>query len=208
MAVGGVFFGMGNLDDGGAGFVEPFEELHDLVALCGVEITGGFIGENEFGILNDGTGDADKLLLTAGELVGEEILFGDDVEAVESVANKAGAFFLRNVFVGERNFKIFVDSEVVDQVIRLEDETDVVFVEFVALFGVHFVYGLIKEVVFAAPGGIEHADDAEERGLPRPGGTHEGDEFAGLDFERDAAENVKLIDAGVEGFFDVVELDE
>ena len=37
---------MGDLDDGGASFIEFFEELHDFFALGGVEIAGGLVGEN------------------------------------------------------------------------------------------------------------------------------------------------------------------
>ena len=172
-----------------------------------MEIAGGLVGEDEFGMLDYGASYTDELLLAAGELIGVEVFFGDDVEAIEGVADEAGAFFLRDVFVGERDFEIFVDGEVVDEVVGLEDETDVVFVEFVALLVVEFVDGLIEEIVFAGPGGVEHADDGEERGLPCPGGTHEGDEFAGLDFEGDAAKDVELVGSGVEGFFDVAELD-
>jgi len=178
---------MGNLNDGGTGIVELLEELHDFFALRGVEIAGGLIGENEFGILDHGAGHANELLLAAGELAGEKILFADDVETIESVADKAGAFFLRNVFVGEGDFKVFVDSEIVDEVIGLKDETDVVLVEFVALLGAELVDGLIEEEVFAGPGTVEHTEDAEECGLACAGGTHEGDELAGLDFERDTA---------------------
>ena len=74
-------------------------------------------------------------------MVGEKIFFGDDVEAVESVADEAGAFFLGDIFVGERDFEIFVDGEIVDEMVGLEDEADVVFVEFVALLVVEFVNG-------------------------------------------------------------------
>jgi hypothetical protein len=208
IAVGGIFLGMGNLNDGGAGIVESFEELHDLFALRGVQIAGGLIGKNEFGILDDGTGDTDQLLLPARKLIGKQIFLGDDVEAIEGVANQAGTLFLRDIFVGEGNFEIFVDGEIVDEVIGLKDETDIVFVQFVALLGVEFVDGLIEEIVFAGPGAIEHTDDGKQRGLPCPGWSHKGDEFAGLNFESDAAQDVKLVGSGAEGFFEVTKLNE
>jgi hypothetical protein len=199
---------VGDLNDGGASFIEFSEELHDFFALRGVEIAGGLIGQNEFGILDDRAGDTDQLLLAAGKLAGEKIFFGNDVEAVESVADKAGAFFLGDIFVGERDFEVFVDGEIVDEMVGLEDETDVVFVEFVALLVVDFVNGLIEEIVFAGPGTIEHAEDAEEGGLPCPGRTHEGDKFAGQDVESDATEYVEFVGTGIVGFFNVLELDE
>ena len=208
IAVGGIFFGVGDLDDGGAGIVEFFEELHDLFALDGVKIAGGLIGQDELGILDDRARDADELLLAAGELTGEEIFFADDIEAVEGVADEAGPLLVRDIFVGEGDFEIFVNGEVVDEVVGLEDEADVVFVELVALLGVEFVNGLIEEQIFAGPGAVEHAEDAEEGGLPCPGGTHEGNELAGLDLKGDAAKDIEFLRAGLEGFFDVLQLDE
>ena len=208
IAAGGVFFGMGDLDDGGAGFIEFLEELHDLVALDGMEIAGGLIGEDELGILDDGAGYADELLLAAGELIGEKIFFADDVEAIESVADEAGALLLRNVFVGQGDFKIFVDGKIVYKVVGLENEADVVLVELVALLGAEFVDVVLEEIVFAGPSAIKHAENAEQGGLPCPGGSHDGDELAGLDIESDAAKDIESLRAGFEGFFYVFEANE
>src|ERR1700682_617401 len=89
VAEGGVALGVSDLNDGGAAFVQALEELHDFVALSGVEVAGGLVGEDELGVLNDRARDPDELLLTSGKLVGEEIFFADDVEAVEDVADQA-----------------------------------------------------------------------------------------------------------------------
>src|SRR5271165_3232541 len=127
---------MGDLNDGRAGVVQACEELHDFVALRGVQIAGGFVGEDELGILDYGTGDADELLLSAGKLIGEEIFLSDNVEAVENIADQADAFFVRKIAVGEWNFEVFKDGEAVDEVVALEHESDVGFVKLVALFNV------------------------------------------------------------------------
>src|SRR5437868_14368295 len=66
VAVGGVALGVGDLKDGGAAFVEALEELHDLFALRGVQVSSGLISKNELGILNNGARHANKLLLSAG----------------------------------------------------------------------------------------------------------------------------------------------
>ena len=50
--------------------VELVEERHDLVAGLGVEVAGGFVGEDDGGLVDEGAGDGDALTLTAGELVG------------------------------------------------------------------------------------------------------------------------------------------
>ena len=49
------------------------EEFHDLTAAMGVEGRGWFVGENEAGVIGEGAGDGDPLLLTAGEGSGQVI---------------------------------------------------------------------------------------------------------------------------------------
>lgn len=103
------------MDDGHAVVAVQFaEELHDLAALVGVEVAGGFVGENEGGLGDEGAGDAEGLLLAAGELGGVEVFFGD-------------------VAVGARDLEVFVDGEVVEEVVALEDEAEVLFLEFETL---------------------------------------------------------------------------
>src|SRR5260370_40818567 len=115
MTIHGIAIGVGDLNDCRAGFVEALKALHELVALSGVKVAGRLVGEDELGILDDRARDAHKLLLAAGKLVGEEILLADYVEAVEDIANQADALFVRNIFVGERDFEIFEDGEIVDE---------------------------------------------------------------------------------------------
>src|SRR5260370_705482 len=173
--------------------------VHDPVALSGVKVGGRLVGEDQLWILDDRARDANELLLAARKLVGEEILLADDVEAVEDIANQADALFVRNIFVGERDFEIFEDGEIVDEVIALEDEADVGFVQLVAFLDVEFVDGLIVKIVFAVPRAVEHADDAEQRGFSGIGRSHEGDEFAGLNVQGDAAEDEEFAAARLEG---------
>jgi len=50
--------------------VEMTEELHNLSSGGGIEIAGGLVGENDGGIINDGSGDCDALPLSARQLIG------------------------------------------------------------------------------------------------------------------------------------------
>ena len=61
---------MGDDDDGVAFAVELFEKGEDFDAGFGVEISGGFVGQNNRGVVDQGAGDGDALFLAAGELVG------------------------------------------------------------------------------------------------------------------------------------------
>src|ERR1700676_5274453 len=208
VAEGGVALGVGDLNDGGAAFVQAFEELHDLFALCGVKVSRGLVGENELGILDDRASDADQLLLTARKLVGKEIFLADDVEAVEDVADQADALFVGHILIRERDFQIFEDSKIVDQVIALKNEADIGFVQLVAFFDVELVDRLIEEIVFAGPSTVEHAYDAQQRGFPGAGRSHEGDKLTLLNVDVDTAKHKKFAAAGLEGLLQVSQLNQ
>ena len=59
---------VGGDDDGGAEPVHFLEELHQTLGLGVIEIAGGFVGEEQAGAVDDGSGDGDALLLAAGQL--------------------------------------------------------------------------------------------------------------------------------------------
>jgi hypothetical protein len=52
-------------DDGFAGGDEFIEKLEDLLACFGIERAGGFISQEDEGLIDHGAGDADALLLAA-----------------------------------------------------------------------------------------------------------------------------------------------
>ena len=87
--------------------------------------------------------------------------------------------------------------------IALEHEAHVALVEFGAVLLVHLVDGVVEKEIFAGPGGIVHAEDVEKRGLPCPGRSHDGDEFAFFDFYVDATQDVVLGRSLFKAFFDV-----
>src|SRR6266404_2884702 len=208
VAVGGVALGVGDLKDGGATLVEALEELHDLFALRGVQVSGGLVGENELGILNHRARHSHELLLSAGKLIRKQVFLPDDVETIKNVADQAHALFVRNIFVGERDFEIFEDRKIVDQVVALENEADIGLVQFVALLDVEFVDRLIEKIVFTIPRAIEHADNAEQRGFPRARRTHEGDELPLLNVDVDAAKHKEFAPTGLESLLEIAHLNQ
>jgi hypothetical protein len=56
---------MRDLHDRGAFAVELLEELHDFLALVGVQVAGRLVREDQLRIGDDGARDADELLLAA-----------------------------------------------------------------------------------------------------------------------------------------------
>ena len=72
---------MGAENDVLAGFREFLDEFQHLGGHLGIECGGGFVEKQNFRLTRDGAGDADALLLAAGQLRGQ--LFGV-VEQAES----------------------------------------------------------------------------------------------------------------------------
>ncbi len=105
---------MGDHDDSVALGVDALEFFHDGEGRVGVEIAGRLVGEDDFGVSDDGAGDGDALLLTAGELVGVVIFFFFHVEAVESFGSldETAGFMVARVDKGEGN--VFDDGEIGD----------------------------------------------------------------------------------------------
>lgn len=203
----GVFLGVGDLDDGGAFVVEFGEEVHDFPALVGVEIAGGFVGEDQARAGDDGAGDGDELLLSAAELARIEVLLRDDVETVEGIRDERFAFSLFDVPIRKWDVEVFADGEVVEEVELLEDEADVFLVEFGAGALVELVDGVAVQMIFTGPVAVVHAENGKERRFAGAARSHEGHEVAFVYLEADLTEDEEFTGLGFDGFFDVLEFD-
>ena len=112
--------------------------------------------------MDDGAGDADELLLAAGELRRVEVFFADDVELVQCVRHESLALGAGDVLVGERQVDVLGDGQVVEQVVALEDHADTASGEVGALFAVEGMDGRVVEEELAAPCVVEHGEDVEQ----------------------------------------------
>ena len=61
---------VGHHDDGDAAAVQELELVQDILGLVRGQVSGGFVGEDDPGMVDQGPGDGHPLLLAAGELVG------------------------------------------------------------------------------------------------------------------------------------------
>ncbi len=60
---------MGDHDDGNSHLsIETLKDTHDLFTCLRIEIAGGFIGQNNSGVVNQGTSNGDALLLASRKL--------------------------------------------------------------------------------------------------------------------------------------------
>src|SRR5664280_1169512 len=95
-----------------------------------------------------------------------------NVKSSERAALVCDALGALDVPVRQRNVQVLVDRQVVDQVVALEDEADILLVQLHPLAGFHAVDLMAHKLEFPRPGAVQHPQDAEKSGFPRPGRTH------------------------------------
>ena len=79
---------MGGHDDGGFGAVDPVEEFHDADGGLRVEVSGGLVGDQDLGPVDEGPGDGDALLLAAGEFLVESAFFPAEADQFQGLGNE------------------------------------------------------------------------------------------------------------------------
>jgi hypothetical protein len=152
-----------------------------------VERAGGFVGQQDFGVVHERTADGRTLTFATGELlnlliqaVGESGALGKKMQSL--VGEDA---------IGSRSYgrdqAILSERQVGDEVVKLEDETDFVTkqLEQVAM-AIHF--DAVDNDV-AAVGCVESAEEMEESAFAAAGGTAECDGFSLSGFEVYAAKH-------------------
>ncbi len=203
VAVLRVLLVMRDLDDGRTLLVEPLEELHDLFALARMQVACRFVGENQLGIRDHRARNRDQLLLPSRKLIGIEILFTHHVETVERVTDDALALGFFDVPVRERDIEVFVNGQRIEQMVALEHEPDVLFVDLRSILLVQLMDRVFKEVVFACPGAVVHSKKMKQSGLPCPRRAHDGNKLAFLYVDVDAPQHVGFGWTVLEKLFDV-----
>ena len=162
-----------------------------------MDALGGLVENEEFRIREERAADGELLLLTAGEhaaFAGQHFLQDgkQTVDAFEaSVVGGPAATVDEETYV-----EIFFDGEVREDVAALRDVGDPGAGADVGGEGGDVLAG---EGEGAAAHGQEAGDGAERGGLAYAVATHEGDDFAGVHGEVDAAEDAGAGDVGFDG---------
>src|SRR5262249_48342726 len=89
-----------------------------------VEISGRLVGQEDVRIGDQRTRDRGALLLASGKLVGEMGQAPFETDAFEGRARPRRPELAVETAVDERQFDVFGDSQVRDELKRLEDEAD------------------------------------------------------------------------------------
>jgi hypothetical protein len=192
---------VGSEEDCGAGFVNLLEEAEDIEGELWVEVTGGLVGEDKGGLTDDGAGDGDTLLLTAGEDPRGVIATSCEPDAFEGFADAGSNEALRKSKDLEGDGDVFRDRPGVDELEVLEDDAKISAKERDGLGGETGDVAT-EEKDTAVVNGIGSVEEAEHGGFAGAAGAGDEDELTAFDDEVDAAQNGQ---AGAVGFVDVLE---
>lgn len=216
----GDFEVVGDHDDGLSGVVEGLEEVDDFASGGGVEVAGGFVGEDDFGFVGECASDGDALSFAAAELCRSVVEALAESDGFEECFGALSSLSSRGAGEGEGDFDVLSSGEHLEEVEGLEDEAECSESECGAVFAAEVLGGLSLDVDLALCGGVDEAEEVEEGGFAAAGGSGDGDEVAGLDvdvaglecFDALASESVDALEVadgedggcGVVGVFGVV----
>jgi len=176
---------VGNHENGMAGAVEFAEEADDDFFVGFVEITGGLVGQDELGLIDERASDGDALLFTAGKLRRKVSEAMAEADALESFP---GLILVGDAVEVLRKHDVFKRVEVRHEVELLEDKAD-----FFGTVADEFIFAKIGKVDavddhVAGGEGVETAENVDERGFAGARRAHKGDPFASLNVEGNSVE--------------------
>ena len=152
-------------DDGSTLLVQLLQQVHHFLAVLRIEVTGRFVGQNQFRVGHYGTGNGHTLLLTAGELLREVLGTVADGHALHRLFDALLAFAGRHAHVEQRQFDVLIHVQLVNQVEALEYEADDTLAQAGALgFGI-FRHFRAVQVIFSLRGVVQQAQNVEQGGL-------------------------------------------
>src|SRR5262245_52753888 len=115
---------VGHDDDGDAITVQVLEQGHDLHAGPRVEGASGLVGQDEYGLIDEGAGDGDALLLTAGELSGVMMLAIRQPDRRQLCLGALPSIARCRPGVEERQLDVLERGRPGQEIERLKDEAD------------------------------------------------------------------------------------
>jgi hypothetical protein len=195
---------VGDDDEGFVVVVGEFEEeRHDFRAVFGIEVAGGFVGEEDIGIVDKGAGDGGALLFAPGEFGGEMVKAVAEADFFEGIGGGVcGAFQADHG--GEAN--IFEGGEFGEEEVILKDVAHVTIAQAGEAGAGAVIDGGAVEEDAPGLGFLQASKGIEEGGFPGAGGAAEKEFLPGMDGDVDAAEDVDGVIGDGEGLVDVLGL--
>src|SRR5580698_5643223 len=166
-------------DERGAACVYPSKHLHDGISVCGVEITGGLIGQDDLRARHQRTSYRDPLLLTSRKLLRHVLGAMCQTDFFEGGLHAFAAFMTRHMPVDQSHLDVLRNIQIIDQVEALEHETDACAARYV----------LTKKPIGSGGRTIDQTENIEERRLAATRRPHDCEKFAAIDAKTDIVES-------------------
>ena len=164
LSVGGEVGVVGDDDESRALPVEAMEDVEDELLVGLVEIPGGFVGQDDLRMVDEGAGDAHALLLTAGQLRGQVV---GSVPQTHVLQGLHGLLLVRHRMVVLRHHDILDGCQMRDKVELLEDQADDILADVGELGRVEAPELAPVKGDGALGGRVHAADDVHQRRLAR-----------------------------------------
>ena len=169
---------VGGDKDGFAHALEFLEDGHHFDAGSGVQAAGGFVEEEELGVVDEDAGEAEPLLHAAAKGADEGSLFVRQSDEFEHVFDGAFALFGGDFVAGAKEVEVFGDFHV------FVDAKEVGHVADEVADGVGVAGDVVAEYLGAAfAGGKEGGENAQCGGLAGAVGADEAEEVALMDLQ-------------------------
>ena len=164
MANSGRFWAVGDQHQGGARFVTQLaEQIEDALAIAGIEVACGFIGQEQSRSMDESAGDGDALHFAAGQFARWGIGPVEHTNSLEQGRNPGSAFGSRHAEQLEGQFYVLARGECGKEVEELEDRAEVAASESGQPIAIQIVEADPVELD-AARGGAVHASEEIEQG--------------------------------------------
>ena len=138
------------------------QKLHDRLCRIGIQISRRLVRKDDTRLLDDGTGNRNSLLFTARKLRGVSVLVARKVDLFESRSYLVAVLDPSEV---QRKHDVFVDRQLVDEVIILKNKADVRISVITKVLFLKFRKIVSVDLDASARDVIQTADEVEKRGF-------------------------------------------
>ncbi|HEX7779284.1 MAG TPA: hypothetical protein VF424_08610 [Vicinamibacterales bacterium] len=173
-----------------------------------VQISGRFVRQQERGPADKGAGDRHALLLASGQRPGPVMRTIGQPHPVEQGLRAHPPLTGRQPRNSEGHLDVFERRELRQQVMELEDESDMAIPESHACGVIHLIDRGVTDANRPGVEGIEAAQDMEQRALADTGRADNRDHFALLDPEIQLMQHFEFSGGGAVRLGESADLDE
>jgi hypothetical protein len=139
------------------------EDRHHFLAGLRVECAGRFVGQDHLAAVHQRPRDRHALLLATGQLARLVVHAITQAQPLQQLLGTRVAHRAGTAGVHRRHFHIAARIQIAQQVVALEDETEMLAAQFGQLIRLHLSGFAAGHLVAAAGGAVEAAEDVHQR---------------------------------------------